>query len=555
MKLIKMNWNRFALLLILIVPQLLQGQLLNDEKRTQLESYFNTLSDAQKDPGFVLGIVHDEKIIYKHVQGLASMQHQVPIKDESVFNIASVSKQFTALMVLKASLEGALNLDDDIREFYPDFYPNIKEEIKVLHLLNHTSGIRDYSDLMSLQFEAWWRREGLDNEDVIELLSSQQDLNFAPGTDYLYSNSNYTLLTGIIEKATGVPFVKYARKVFDELGMESTFFMDNYMKMIPNHAFPFADWGDGVWQVYPNMVDIHGDGFLYTTLHDQLLFEKHIQNTKDSSSFLFLSQFPIPGNNYTDYGFGLELTSRSGRKAVHHSGSTGAYHAQVIRFPEDKLSIFVMSNNSKLWSGYIADKTSEIIFGSSPKNNEKPTVDISKQINEKLSKEDIEGEYLTPENTIIRIKTIDGQLNWRLANNNPRNLIQEANNIYHFDYNDHVKIIFKEHEFEVYYPGSDKRVYTKMPKFEVTKSYMESFTGRYYNDEIDRWFELFLNDKEELMIKYQGLKKDRKVEIIQKDRFLFSDYQFTVERDPSGYPKALLISFSRIKDLKYKKEN
>ncbi len=554
MKKILLNLSIIGFLSIALFPCVLNSQILNDEKVTALKSYFLSLSNDSEEPGFVMGIVHQGKIIFTHVQGLASMQHLVPITSESVFNIASVAKQFTALMVLKANLDGAISLEDDIRKYYPDFYPEIKESIKISYLLNHTSGIRDYSDLMSLQFEAWWRREGLDNDDVIDLLLQQDDLNFPPGTDYLYSNSNYTLLSGIIEKATGIPFVDYSRKVFDELGMESTFYMDNYMKVIPNHAFPFADWGDGVWQVYPNMVNVHGDGFLYTTLEDQLKYEQALHKIDDANSYLYISQFPIQGNDYESYGFGLELSERFGKKVVFHSGSTGAYHAQTIRFPSEKISIFIMSNNSKLWSGYMADKVSEIILESPSENAHKPAVDVTIFINEKLSKEEIEGEYLTPENTVIRIRTIDGKLIWRLANNNPRELVKESNNIFHFNYDENVKIIFNGGGFEVFYPGSEKRTYTKMQKFEVNKAYLNNFCGRYYNEEIERWFELFVNGDDELMIKYQGLKRNRKLEIVQKDRFLFSDYQITVERDSSGSPKALLISFSRIKNLRYERQ-
>ena len=133
-----------------------------------------------------VGIVKDGKIIYQKTKGLLSLQHQVKATKTSVSNIASTAKQFTALMILQLSIEEKLSLEDDIRKYLPTFYPNVKEKIKIRHLLNHTSGIRDFYDLMSIQQNPWWRKEGLDNKDALELLEKQQDLAFKPGSRYIY---------------------------------------------------------------------------------------------------------------------------------------------------------------------------------------------------------------------------------------------------------------------------------------------------------------------------------------------------------------------------------
>ena len=154
---------------------------------------------GEKDPSLFIGIVKNGNIIYERYRGLANLQHQVKVDEKSRSNIASIAKQFTALMILQLSLEEKLSLEDDIRKYLPKLYPGIKGQIKIRHLLNHTSGIRDYADLMSIQQKPWWKQVGLDNNDVIELLEKQEDLSFKSGSRYMYSNSNYTILTKIIE--------------------------------------------------------------------------------------------------------------------------------------------------------------------------------------------------------------------------------------------------------------------------------------------------------------------------------------------------------------------
>ena len=164
----------------------------------------------EKDPSLMVGIVKNGNIIYEKYRGLSNLQDQVSADKNTRSNIASTAKQFTALMILQLSLEEKLSLEDDIRKYLPTFYTKVKEKIKIRHLINHTSGIRDFYDLMSIQQNPWWSQEGLDNDDALELLEKQEDLAFIPGSRYLYSNSGYTILTKIISKVSGKKFHEFS---------------------------------------------------------------------------------------------------------------------------------------------------------------------------------------------------------------------------------------------------------------------------------------------------------------------------------------------------------
>ena len=132
------------------------------------------------------------------------------------------------------------------------------------------------------------------------------------------------------------------------------------MGVIPNKASPYSDWGKGEWWETPMVTKTNGEGFLYTTLRDQLIFEKKLQNSEND---LFIkSQKPIPGSEIKTYGFGLKLEDRIGRKAIHHDGVTLGYHSQTIRFPNERLTIFILSNNGNIRSDLMADEIANILL-------------------------------------------------------------------------------------------------------------------------------------------------------------------------------------------------
>ena len=299
------------------------------------------------------------------------MQYQIKMNKKTKSNIASTAKQYTALMILDLALDKKLSLEDDIREYLPSLYKNVTDTIKIRHVLNHTSGIRDYCDVMGLQNDIWWKKIGLKNDDVIALLEKQEDLIFKPGSQYTYSNSGYNVLAEIIEKISGEKFTDYSKQFFRNLGMNETSFIERYAGIIPNRAEPYSDWGDGVWLQTPTLTKTAGEGFLYTTLKDQLIYELAIQNANlDNNTLLIKSQQPIPNSEIKTYGFGLELSNFLDRKAVHHSGATGGYNSQMVRFLDEKLTIFAMSNNGNISTNIITKEIARALLPEIKQNDQ-----------------------------------------------------------------------------------------------------------------------------------------------------------------------------------------
>lgn len=505
-------------------------------------------------PGLALGIVKNGTIVYERYLGLANLQHQIPVEAKTRFNLASVAKQFTALCVLKLVLENKLSLEADIRQYLPQMYPQLKTAIPLKTLLNHSSGVRDFYDLLSISGKPWWRQEGLDNEDAMALLAMQQGLNFSPNTGHLYSNSNYTLLAAVVAKVSGQSFADYSKQFFQDLGMHNTQFCTNYMQVIPFQALPYNDWGDGSWQQYPMMTNLHADGFLYTTLPDQLQFEQAIQKagtTRDS--LLLLSQKTVPGTAYQDYGYGLELSPVNGYLAVHHSGSTGSYHAQTLRFPEEKLSIVVLSNNGNLWSGSIARQVAALVLAPKEEAKTKPEIPPAS------AALDLIGQYRNSNDNITRVTLKDGFLYWQMDNNNPRKLLPVEGNLYRWEWDENMQVAFyhdtdptKRH-YVVYEKGEQAEKHQKLAPFSPTGVYLQQCTGRYVSLELDMGFEIRLSPEGQLFLKRDGVSYDTKVEVLQASDLLASDYKLRLEHDAKGQIKAILLTYNRVKNLRFEK--
>lgn len=537
----------FILLSLFCLPFL--GQ---EEQLRQLDSLVES-KIKKNDPALFVGVVQNGKIMYKKAMGMANLQHQVPANFSTVSNIASVAKQFTALLILQLSMDGKLDLEDDIRKYLPKLYPDVSEKIKIRHLLNHTSGIPDVYDLMSIQQNPWWRRVGLDNEDVITLMEKQKNLAFSPGSRKVYSNSGYILLTKIIEIACAEKFHSYSKRFFENLGMKNTQFQKGYMRVISNQAQPYSDWGDGVWKQYPMLTNLYGDGFLYTSLEDQLQFEVAIQNAKlNSDKLLIESQKPIPNSEIQTYGYGLELENKLNRKAVHHSGATGSYHAQTLRFPEEKLSVFVMSSNSRIWSGFIANEVASLLL-----KPVLPKIEYSRTFQNEtkiFDKKFILGQYLSKGNYLIRIVEENGKLLWKNANNRPIEIDNGDKNDFYFARNREVKIGFYNDKMVEFFPNGKTSIYKKISIELPSISDMESYVGAYRSEALDVSFTISTNEKQGVSISLPKRKDAYEIEIINRNELLVSDYILKVERDQFDRLIGFLLTTNRVINSRFVKK-
>ena len=218
-------------------------------------------------PGCALAVMKDGAIVYKQGYGLADLEHGLPILPSTVFNIGSMAKQFTAFAIALLEDEGKLSFDDDFRKYLPEMH-DFGETVTIRHLTHHTSGLRGtFPELLAL---AEWRESDVTTtEDVYWLLKAQRELNYQPGDEYLYVNSNYILLALICERVSGQSFAAFCQEcVFDPLGMTNSFINDAYVKLIPGRAGGYWKDDQGDWLNSPLADSVVGPTNVYTTVED-----------------------------------------------------------------------------------------------------------------------------------------------------------------------------------------------------------------------------------------------------------------------------------------------
>ena len=330
--------------------------------------------DRPDSPGCALGVIKDSHFIYKRGYGSANLEYNIPITSKTIFRIGSTSKQFTAMCFALLEEEGRLSLDDDIRKYIPEL-PQYEAPITINHLLHHTSGLRDYLTLMDL---AGAREDDfyVDGE-VVAMLARQQELNFKPGDDYLYSNSGYFLLSEIIKKITGKSMRFYAdEKIFKPLGMKNTHFHDDHTMIVKNRASGYSPQKNGGFRIDMTNLDMIGDGGVFTCVDDLFFWDQNFYHNKlgkggQSLIEKMLTCGYLNSGKKLDYALGLVVSQYRGLKMINHGGAFVGFRAQIIRFPEQHFSVIVLANLSTINPTKLAKKVADIyladIFPEEPK--------------------------------------------------------------------------------------------------------------------------------------------------------------------------------------------
>jgi CubicO group peptidase (beta-lactamase class C family) len=303
--------------------------------------------DKPAVPGCALAIIHEGEIIYKRGYGLANLEDDVPITPSTVFDIASVSKQFTAACALLLEGQGKLTLEDDIQNYLPEL--SYKKTITLRHLIHHTSGIPDYCVLMALAGMSW--HNDYPEAQIIELIA-RQPLEFTPGKTHAYSNSGYFLLGEIIARVSGKSLDEFAKEhIFKPLGMNNTQFYDDHTRIIKNRAIGYTPTDNG-FAIEHYKLDLVGDGAVHTTVEDLLLWDQNFYHNKLEGGQEFIEKMLTPSTlnsgKTMNYSCGLLTTTFRGQKLVWHNGGWAGYLSEFVRFPEQKLSIIMLTNRNDI---------------------------------------------------------------------------------------------------------------------------------------------------------------------------------------------------------------
>ena len=311
------------------------------DKVDRIFAEWNTTSS----PGCALAVVKDGHIVYEHGYGMANLELGVAITPQSVFDIGSVSKHVTAMAILLLVHDGKLALDDDIRKYLPEM-PDYGSTITLRHLLHHTSGLRNYDDLFDL--EGIPEADLTTDRDAMELIVRQKGLNFKPGEEFLYSDTNFFLMSQIVKRVTGQTLRQFAQdRIFGPLGMTSTHFHDDHTMIVPRRATGYAPHNGGGFEIDMSSFEQVGDGSVMTTVEDLYKWDQNFEHPVVGGPDA-IRQLTTPGtlNNgqRIPYGMGLFIDHYRGLNWIHHSGEWVGYRAALSRFPDQHFSTLVTCN-------------------------------------------------------------------------------------------------------------------------------------------------------------------------------------------------------------------
>ena len=400
----------------------LRGQTTVEAIDKQIDRLFSNYNQAT--PGVAVAVVRDGKVIFKKGYGAANLEYDAPITTKTVFQLASVSKQFTAFSVYLLEKQGKISLEDDIRKYLPEL-PDVGKTVRVKHLLAHTSGVKDQAALLAL---AGWRAgDVVTMPDVLRLMSRQKELNFEPGSRFLYSNSGYALAAEIIKRVSGGSFAEFAKtNIFVPLGMTDTQFQDDYEKIVKNRADSY-ELENGAYKRKSSNNSVDGAANLYTTVEDMAKWVLNFENPKVGDAEL-MKRFNEPSllNNgervvyaVSDGEPGYHAKGQihwnyRGLRLLSHGGHAAAFRTFLGRFPDKRLAVVALSNDEhyqnfntsiKIAEFYLKDDMKPIPVNNTPAASNKPVEKANADL------KDFEGRFYNEElDAAYSVKNLNGKL-------------------------------------------------------------------------------------------------------------------------------------------------
>lgn len=542
---------RYLFLALCISIALLVGCTAYAQDNTpEVDKIFNWITPAS--PGCVCAVSYKGKTVLNRAYGSADLERGVPLTTESVFDAASLTKQFVAAAVLILVEEKRLSLSDDVRKHIPEL-PDYGHKITVDHLLTHTSGLRDWTGVIMLT---------AGTADALTLTLRQRELNFAPGEEWSYSNSGYVLLKEIVARTSGMLFSEFARKrLFEPLGMNRTVYQNDLREVIKNRALAYSKEGE-LWKLDMKLDnDRGGGGALLSTASDLLIWNEALTSGRLGNFVTETLQQPATLNNGRKlaYARGLFLDNNRGGKVIWHSGGSASYGSILTRFPEQGLSLAILCNsgesgNKTAFSRRIFDlffpvtepKMASDKTPVAPANSVGTTVNLKGRAGLFFSESTREPLQLAVSDSTLRIvggpallsiasdrfRNVDGSLSFRSGDKFELQFLS----------NDQIQLKSME--------GVTSR-YQRAKSYMPTAEHLQAFVGRYESEEIGTVFH-FEVEKGLLVVRLE-YSPARKLELKPVDQDTFQAGRMTIrfERDATGKIVALHYSNPVLRNVKF----
>lgn len=537
------------------------AQYLPDSIINKIDSLF-AVYENNYSPGCAVGIVMGDSLVYAKGYGMANLEYGIPITPETIFHMASVSKQFTAYCLVLLANQGKLKLEDDVRK-YLLWFPNMQSKITIHNILNHTSGIRDQWQLLAI---AGTRLEDLiTQEHIIKMLNEQRTLNFKPGEQYSYSNSGYTMAAEIIGTVTKHTLRQYSDSViFRPLGMHNTFFHDDFQEIIRNRSYSYSNLGNNKYiNVILNYANV-GATSLYSNVMDlskwiMNFYDPRAGNQRDID--LLTRRSRLNDSTELNYGLGIELMPYKGWRQFSHSGADAGYRSNISVFPDLKMGFIVLSN--------VADsdptgKTNAIadmfISDTTLKNRslkQEPLDSTRAILKDTLSIRKYLGNYMSEAGLPVSLKLKDKMLYYQLYEDS-KLLVRDSSNTFLIYETPDIRFVLGMQQADTTIDIFSLKTYNHLTKYNLNRKldnkFLKLYTGSYYSHELDTRYNIVLKDNQ-LWLTHSKYNRTR-LFLINDDQ-LINDFwwmqNLRVLRNDKGIITGFEVNCGRINHLQFLK--
>ncbi len=519
-------------------------------RHAQVDAVFSEYRRTDS-PGCALGVFQHGSIDYARGYGMANLELGVSIAPSTVFDIGSTSKQFSALSILLLQQDGKLDIDDDVRKYVPEL-PQYGPTITIRHLLNHTSGLRDYLGLFYLGGMHW--KDVTTSEDALDAIVRQKALNFEPGDEYLYSNSGFFLLSEIVKRVSGKTLAEFGReRIFDPLGMRHTRFLDDPQDIVPNRATGYDFTAEGELEIDMSDFEQTGDGAVYTTIEDLFLWDRNFYEARVGTSEM-LARMQTPGTlqngkNIT-YGLGLVMRDFRGLKSVSHGGSWAGYRAELLRFPDEKLSVACLCNLGRTDPSELARRVAAIYLGSqmTPEETPAPTDFVSLDASVLQSRAGTYWDRVSSDYLYVSAK--DGKLEVE-ARGSSASFRPLSPTRFAAESAPAVEIAF-EGESLTFRRREDTQQYSRIEPWKPEIRELEKFRGSYRSDEILGSIEVDV-ERDALVLRHRTISPEP-LKPTRPDSFTVEGLNLNFTRDDKGEVEGFALDMGRVKGIVYTRE-
>jgi CubicO group peptidase (beta-lactamase class C family) len=522
--------------------------------------------DSTISPGCALSVIKDGQIIYKRGYGMADLDHDIPIRPETVFHVASISKQFTAAAIILLAQEGKISLDDDVRKYIPEL-PDFGPRITIRHLIHHTSGLRDQWSLLGL---AGWRYslDLITDDDVLDVVSRQKELNFTPGAEYVYCNTGFTLLAQIVKRVSGQSLREFtSKRIFQPLGMASTHFRDDHAEIVKNIAYGYVEGDHGkadlTYRLSVTNFDTVGATSLLTTVEDLAQWDENFYHPKVGGPEFVKQQLEdgkLNSGSLAHYAFGLALGKYRGLPTVGHSGADAGYRADLLRFPEQHFTVACLCNKGETNPSELTLRIADIYLAAEFKEptpvNSTPVLTSVPVSAERLAQ--FPGLYRrTDDGRLLRITVKAGKVWLAFSSGGGREMTALSRS--RFGLGGPGELTFADAAggpvptLSIHFAGATNTdVYERVAEFHPTSGELAAFAGSYVSQEIDPVYRITAENGSLFLKRLKS--KPEKLEPTIADTFwgLGGDLHF--QKGPGGKVTAFTLDAGRVKNFHFAKQ-